>query len=205
MDELAPMQKCLAMLKVNSKTELWDNNHSAESDLRDNPNALLSEHKLLAEFDSALRLTDAVASGELTLSVGDSGASDHLESVDVNPYLINPRKSSTQYATAGGSFIYGDQTGELELYVLNTDHNPRADTWTPHTVTVTTVPKMGDKLFSLEAVYRDQGFDVMMSHGYKGLDGYTGMYRPPSSATRAAHCALLALWGRCEAPSAMVM
>jgi hypothetical protein len=41
-DELAPMQKCLAMLKVNSKTELWDNNHSAESDLRDNPNALLS-------------------------------------------------------------------------------------------------------------------------------------------------------------------
>ena len=49
--------------------------------------------------------------------------------------------------------------------------HPRADTWTPHTVTVTTVPKMGDKLFSLEAVYRDQGFDVMMSHGYKGLDG----------------------------------
>ena len=184
-DELAPMQKCLAMLKVNSKTELWDNNHSAESDLRDNPNALLSEHKLLAEFDSAIRLTDAVTSGELTLSVGDSGASDHLESVDVNPYLINPRRSSTQYATAGGSFIYGDQTGELELYVLNTDRNPRADLWTPHTVTVTTVPKMGDKLFSLEAVYRDQGFDVMMSHGYKGLDGYTGMYRPPESVQKA--------------------
>ena len=121
------------------------------------------------------------AGESITWGVADTGASDFLHDTDVNDCLRNPRKSTQSYMTAGKGCIFGDREGELDVTVLNLDHQPHCPPTVDHTFTTTTVKGLGQPLWSLESVFRDQGYDIHLSHGYKKGD-YTGMYRPPEGS-----------------------
>ena len=118
------------------------------------------------------------AGESITWGVADTGASDFLHDTDVNDCLRNPRKSTQSYMTAGKGCIFGDREGELDVTVSNLDHQPHCPPTVDHTFTTTTVKGLGQPLWSLESVFRDQGYDIHLSHGYKKGD-YTDMYRPP--------------------------
>ena len=116
----------------------------------------------------------------LTVSIGDSGASDNLgEHEHFAQHMYNTRPSGVKYQTAGdGTYIKGEVVGEIDISVLNLSSQPNCGDWVDHTPTLTTIRGIGDSLFSLEAHFRDQGYDIHLSHGYDKND-YTGMYRPP--------------------------
>ena len=128
-----------------------------------------------------VRMSNAMSAGAcdgLTMGIGDSGATDHLHDSSFNECLSNPRPSRTRYATAGEGSIKGDLVGELDVSVLNLNSQPNCPDYIDHTFTTTTVKGLGPPLFSLEASFRDQGYDVHLCHGYKKND-FTGLYRPP--------------------------
>ena len=117
----------------------------------------------------------------LTISIGDSGASDNLgEHSTFASCINNPMPSHKRYSTAGdGTYIEGVVEGEIDISVLNVDSQPKCSSdWANASTTITTVRGLGESLFSLEAWYRDQGYDTHLSHGYHKGD-YTGLYRPP--------------------------
>ena len=86
--------------------------------------------------------------------------------------------STTSYQIADGGSITGDLEGDMDVTVLNLDHQPKGPPMSDHTIHTTTVKGLGAPLWSLEAAFRDQGYDIRMSHGYHKSD-WTGMYRPP--------------------------
>ena len=114
----------------------------------------------------------------VTMGVGDSGATDHLHDASYNCYLRNAVPSTTSYQIADGGSITGDLEGDMDVTVLNLDHQPKGPPMSDHTIHTTTVKGLGAPLWSLEAAFRDQGYDIRMSHGYHKSD-WTGMYRPP--------------------------
>ena len=114
----------------------------------------------------------------LIMGVGDSGASDHLHDASLNSCLKDALPSDTSYQIANGKYIQGDLKGDMDITVLNLDHQPKGPKYVDHTIHTTTIKGIGQNLWSLEAAFRDQGYDIRMSHGYKKGD-WTGMYRPP--------------------------
>ena len=115
----------------------------------------------------------------LTVSIGDSGASDNLgEHSSFAPHMRNVVPAKVRYATAGdGTYIEGVSKGDIDISVLNLSSQPQCSDWVDTTTTITTVKGIGESLFSLEAFFRDQGYDIHLSHGYTEGD-YTGLYRP---------------------------
>lgn len=122
--------------------------------------------------------TNQTGEDEVEMGIADSGATDHLHDSSVNPHLRDARPSKQSYQTAGGGSIAGDLEGELDVTILNLDRQPEFSDLTDQTYTTTTVKGLGhSSLFSLDASFRDQGYDIFLRHGYKKGD-FTGMHRP---------------------------
>ena len=119
-------------------------------------------------------------SSEVAYGIGDTGATDHLCDSSMNPMLYDAVPATTRYQTAGEGTIRGDLKGKMDVTVLNLDHQPKGPPSVDHTLTATTVKGLGPSLWSLEQEFRDNGYDIHLTHGYKKGD-YTGMYRPPES------------------------
>ena len=115
----------------------------------------------------------------LQLGVGDSGASDNLfKSAAANSSLTNTRRSNVRYSQAEeGAGIRGDLIGDMTITILNLSEQKQCPPSVDHTFSVTTVENLGSPLISLEAFFRDQGYDIHLSHGYQPGD-FTGMHRP---------------------------
>ena len=111
--------------------------------------------------------------------LGDTGASDHLQDSYNNDFLRNTERSGQRYDTASATPIIGDLIGDMDITVLNLDNQPDCPSYVDHTIRVTTIEGLGvdEGLFSLDAEYRDNGFDVNLTHGYNHEDR-TGLYRP---------------------------
>ena len=124
------------------------------------------------------RVGESDACDGVQYGVGDSGASDHLHDSAYNPCLRDAVPSNATYATAGDKSITGDLRGKMDVTILNLGHQPECPPHVDHTITTTTVPGLGESLWSLEAEFRDNGYDIFLRHGYREGD-YTGMYRPP--------------------------
>ena len=96
----------------------------------------------------------------LRVDIGDSGASDNLIDASLNDCIREPKQSMIRYATAGSGQIVGDVTGLMDVSVLNLNHKPNCPPWVDHTRHVTSIKGLGPGLWSLEAEYRDQGYDI---------------------------------------------
>ena len=116
----------------------------------------------------------------VTYGIGDTGATDHLHDSTQNPMLYDTMPATARYQTAGEGTITGDLKGKMDITVLNLDHQPQGPPSVDHTLTATTVKGLGPSLFSLEQEFRDNGYDIHLTHGYRRGD-FTGMYRPPES------------------------
>ena len=116
----------------------------------------------------------------IEFGIADSGATDHLHDSSYNSCLSNTKPSSALYATAGEGHISGDLESDMDVTVLNLDHQPNCPPHVDHTLHTTTVNGLGHNLWSLEAEFRDNGYDMYLRHGYKPGD-FTGMYRPPEA------------------------
>ena len=114
---------------------------------------------------------------EMQSDLGDTGASQHLIDSSYNSTLYSTEKATSQFHTAGEGMISGDLVGLQDISVLNLDHQPNCPESVDHTRTVTTVKGLGPSLWSLETEFRDRGYDIHLTHGYRKGD-YTGMYRP---------------------------
>ena len=97
----------------------------------------------------------------LQVGIGDSGASEHLHDTSMNGMLHDARPSHTHYAAAVG-YIHGDSTGKLKLSVPNLEGLPGVPDWVDMTITTTTAKGLSSNLWSLEASFEDQGYDVHM-------------------------------------------
>ena len=129
-------------------------------------------------FGTAM-LSKAVGLGatEMDNGIADTGATDHLFDSKFSSFMYDTRPATASYQTAGQGSIHGDVTGSMDISVLNLSHHPECPPSVDQTLHVTTVKGLGPSLYSLEAEYRDKGYDIHLSHGYKKGD-YTGLYRP---------------------------
>ena len=127
------------------------------------------------DYHHALLSNRIGASGDATeglqLDVGDSGATDHLHDAALNDCLTDSCPATTSYQIADGNSIHGDMQGDLDVSVLNLDHQPSCPSHVNHTIHTTTVKDFGPSgLWSLEASFRDEGYDIHMCHGYHEND-----------------------------------
>ena len=76
----------------------------------------------------SLRAADGQGIQGLTVSIGDSGASDNLgEHSWFAPYLRNVMPAKVRYSTAGdGTYIEGVSKGDIDISVLNLSSQPHA-------------------------------------------------------------------------------
>ena len=120
---------------------------------------------------------------EVISDVGDSGATDHLIDSKYTSSLYDTVPATTSYLTAGEGVIEGDRQGKQDVSILNLDHQPQCPPSVDHTRSVTTIKGLGSGLWSLNAEFKDQGYDIHLCHGYNKGD-FTGMYRPDTPEAR---------------------
>ena len=119
----------------------------------------------------------------LTLGLGDSGATDHLWDNTHKDLLYDTKPSSKSYATAGSDdsgnnqIIKGVVTGKADISVLNLGQQPQCEEWSDQTIQVHTIKDLGTPLYSLDAEYGEEGYDIHLTHGY-GEGDFTGLCRP---------------------------
>jgi site-specific DNA-cytosine methylase len=118
----------------------------------------------------------------VTFGIGDSGATDHLFDHDEVAGDLHGAKTYRQvYETASEINITTELQGELEVSVLNLDRLANTPDYTSSTITVNTVKGFSSPLWSFEAAFRDQGYDINLTHGY-GSSDRSGLYRPNEEA-----------------------
>ena len=120
---------------------------------------------------------------EVISDVGDSGATNHLIDSKYTSSLYDTVPATTSYLTAGEGVIEGDRQGKQDVSILNLDHQPQCPPSVDHTRSVTTIKGLGSGLWSLNAEFKDQGYDIHLCHGYNKGD-FTGMYRPDTPEAR---------------------
>ena len=97
--------------------------------------------------------------------------------------MYDTKPSGKSYATAGSDdsgnnqIIKGVVTGKADISVLNLGQQPQCEEWSDQTIQVHTIKDLGTPLYSLDAEYGEEGYDIHLTHGY-GEGDFTGLYRP---------------------------
>ena len=97
--------------------------------------------------------------------------------------LYDTKPCSKSYATGGyddsgnNQIIMGVATGKADISVLNLGQQPQCEDWSEQTIQVHTVKDLGTPLYSLDAEYGEEGYDIHLTHGY-GEGDFTGLCRP---------------------------
>ena len=110
----------------------------------------------------------------ITLGLGDSGATDHLWDHTHKDLLYDTKSSSKACATAGSDDSGNNQiirgvTGKADTAAIDLVRQPQCaqcEEWSNQTIQVHTIKDLGTPLYSLDAEYGEEGYDIHLTHGY---------------------------------------